>query len=64
MRPAGLPVHSQQLVIQAGRREVVNFQLNRAAQGGTLRILANVPSAEIRLDGEKLYEHFRARFAR
>ncbi len=54
VRPAGLPVHSQQIMIQAGRREVVNFTLNRAAQGGSLRVIANVPSAEIRLDGEVL----------
>lgn len=54
VRPAGLPVHSQQIMIQAGKREVVNFTLNRAAQGGALRVIANVPGAEIRLDGEVL----------
>lgn len=54
VRPVGLPPHSQQIVVQAGKREVVHFTLNRAAQGGSLRVIANVAGAEIRLDGEVL----------
>jgi len=52
VRPSGLPVHSQQIMIQPGRREVVNFTVNRAVLGGSLRVIANVAGAEIRLDGE------------
>lgn len=53
IRPEGMEVHRQTVRVIAGERLNVNPTLRPApAQTGSLRVLANVPNATIRLDGE------------
>lgn len=53
IRPEGMEVHRQTIRVIAGERLHVNPTLRPApAATGSLRVLANVPGATIRLDGE------------
>lgn len=55
IRPPGLDVHRETVNIVAGQRVSINPILRPAApQGGSLRVIANVPAAVISLDGETL----------
>ncbi len=55
IRPDGMEVHRQTIRVVAGERLNLNPTLRPApAQTGSLRVIANVPNATIRLDGETI----------
>ena len=53
LRAEGFPPYQEEVMVVAGQRLTVKADL-RATARGTLRILSNVPGAQIRLDGEEL----------
>lgn len=50
----GVPPHRETVRIIAGERTTINAVLRVAPVGGTLRVISNVPSAVVTLDGEVL----------
>lgn len=52
IRPPDLPSHAETVTIIAGQRAVVSATLRPSAPaGGSLRVLVNVPTATVQLDG-------------
>ncbi len=57
VRAPNLPPKTETVSITTGQRAVLNVTLRPAAPtGGTLRILANAPGAQISVDGERIGE--------
>lgn len=55
LRPSGLPVHRETVLVIAGQRAAVNPQLRPAApSNGSIRVISNVANTTVILDGEAL----------
>src|SRR5262249_4726513 len=55
IRPPDLPAHDEDVTITAGPRAVASATLRPSAPaGGTLRVIVNVPTATVQLDGQTI----------